>query len=83
MRHLWRFAASESCGTCVPCRLGTLRGLDLAERLADDDVRPEDGAELDRLLNALDRGSLCAFGSGVPTSVRSLLRVFRQELEPW
>jgi NADH:ubiquinone oxidoreductase subunit F (NADH-binding)/NADH:ubiquinone oxidoreductase subunit E len=83
MRHLWRFAASESCGTCVPCREGTRRGLDLAERLAADDARPQDGAELGRLLNALDRGSLCAFGSGVPASVRSLLRVCRQELEPW
>ena len=31
-RHFWRFAASESCGTCAPCRLGTRRGLELAER---------------------------------------------------
>jgi NADH:ubiquinone oxidoreductase subunit F (NADH-binding)/NADH:ubiquinone oxidoreductase subunit E len=83
MRHFWRFAASESCGTCVPCRQGTRRGLDLAERLAADDARPQDGAELGRLLNALDRGSLCAFGSGVPASVRSLLRVCRQEFAPW
>ncbi len=30
-RHFWRFAASESCGTCAPCRLGTRRGLELAE----------------------------------------------------
>jgi NADH:ubiquinone oxidoreductase subunit F (NADH-binding)/NADH:ubiquinone oxidoreductase subunit E len=83
MRHLWRFTASESCGACVPCREGTRRGLHLAERLADDVARPQDGAELDRLLNALDRGSLCAFGKGVPRPVRSLLRVCRQELQPW
>ncbi len=83
MRELWRFAASESCGACVPCREGTRRGLDLAERLAADDARPQDGAELGRLLNALDRGSLCAFGSGVPAPVRSLLRVFRREFEAW
>jgi NADH-quinone oxidoreductase subunit F len=30
-RHFWRFAASESCGTCVPCRLGTRQGVELAE----------------------------------------------------
>jgi NADH:ubiquinone oxidoreductase subunit F (NADH-binding)/NADH:ubiquinone oxidoreductase subunit E len=83
MRHLWRFAASESCGACVPCREGTRRGLNLAERLADDVARPQDRAELGRLLNALDRGSLCAFGKGVPGPVRTLLRVCRQELEPW
>jgi len=83
IRHLWRFAASESCGTCVPCREGTRRGLDLADRLAAGDARPQDRAEVGRLLNALDRGSLCAFGSGVPRPVRSLLRVCRQELEPW
>jgi NADH:ubiquinone oxidoreductase subunit F (NADH-binding)/NADH:ubiquinone oxidoreductase subunit E len=83
MRDLWRFAASESCGACVPCRQGTQRGLELAERLAASDARLQDAAELGRLLNALDRGSLCGFGSGVPASVRSLVRVCRQELEPW
>ncbi len=83
MRHLWRFAASESCGTCVPCREGTRRGLDVTERLAAGDARLQDRADLNRLLGALDRGSLCAFGSGIPAAVRSLLRVCPQEFEPW
>ena len=37
-RHFWGFAASESCGTCAPCRLGTRRGLERAEGRGDPDV---------------------------------------------
>ncbi|MFY1674592.1 NAD(P)H-dependent oxidoreductase subunit E [Plantactinospora sp. WMMB334] len=34
LRHEWSFGAAESCGACTPCRVGTRRGLELAERLA-------------------------------------------------
>ncbi|MCY9783442.1 NAD(P)H-dependent oxidoreductase subunit E [Nocardiopsis sp. EMB25] len=81
LRHTWTFAASESCGACVPCRVGTRRGLELAERIggAAEDV---DGvlAEQDRLAEVMAVGSLCAFGRGVPGAVRSLVRVYHDEL---
>jgi formate dehydrogenase iron-sulfur subunit len=72
LRHFWRFAAGESCGTCVPCRLGTRRGLELA---ADD---PEASAleELAGPMAAMERASLCAFGRAVPPVVRSIERVY-------
>jgi NADH:ubiquinone oxidoreductase subunit F (NADH-binding) len=70
-RHFWRFAASESCGTCAPCRLGTRRGLELAEKGAS-----EPAAGTDEMLTAMERGSLCAFGRGVPPVVRSIERVY-------
>jgi NADH:ubiquinone oxidoreductase subunit F (NADH-binding)/NADH:ubiquinone oxidoreductase subunit E len=72
LRHFWRFAASESCGTCVPCRLGTSRGLDRA--LAAPDASALD--ELPQSLDAMERASLCAFGRAVPPVVRSIERVY-------
>lgn len=67
--HLFEFAASESCGNCAPCRIGTTQ---LASR--------KSAASLERLLTTLELGSLCGFGQGVPRPIRDLLREFPQEL---
>jgi NADH:ubiquinone oxidoreductase subunit F (NADH-binding)/NADH:ubiquinone oxidoreductase subunit E len=74
-RHFWRFAASESCGTCAPCRLGTRRGLELAEGGGD----PDAAGAVDEMLATMERGSLCAFGRGVPPVVRSIDRVYGKQ----
>jgi NADH:ubiquinone oxidoreductase subunit F (NADH-binding)/NADH:ubiquinone oxidoreductase subunit E len=74
LRHVWSFAASESCGACVPCRVGTQRGVEIAESARVD------RAVQDRLLDVMADASLCAFGRGVSGSVRSLVRVYRDEL---
>ena len=66
LRHLWQFAASESCGACTPCREGTRRGT------ADPDGSSADAD----LLEVMAVASLCPFGRGVPRAVRSLRRVF-------
>ncbi len=78
--HVWRFAADESCGTCFPCRIGSRRGLEIAERAAAGEPRPEDAAELEAVMRAMHDGGLCGFGQGVPASVRSLIRVYGDEL---
>jgi NADH-quinone oxidoreductase subunit F len=78
LRHFWRFAASESCGTCVPCRLGTRRGLELA-------TSEPDASALEALagpMEAMERASLCAFGSGVPPVVRSIERAYGGQPTP-
>jgi len=80
LRHMWEFAVSESCGACAPCRVGTRRGAELAERIGPDGGDPASAAELERLMDVMAEASLCAFGRGVPGSVRSLLRVYRDEL---
>jgi NADH:ubiquinone oxidoreductase subunit F (NADH-binding)/NADH:ubiquinone oxidoreductase subunit E len=74
LRHIWRFAASESCGTCAPCRIGTRRGLEAAERGATGAVADEG------LLETMRLGSLCAFGRSVPQAVRSARRAYAGEL---
>jgi NADH:ubiquinone oxidoreductase subunit F (NADH-binding) len=71
-RHFWRFAASESCGTCAPCRLGTQRGLERTEGRGD----PDAATAFEEMLEAMERGSLCAFGRSVPPVVRSIERVY-------
>ena len=78
LRHVWRFAAIESCGTCAPCRIGSDRGVGLAERVLAGDASAL--AEQQPLLATLETASMCAFGRGVPGSIRSLLRVYAAEL---
>ncbi|WP_406054678.1 NAD(P)H-dependent oxidoreductase subunit E [Kribbella sp. NBC_00889] len=77
LRHVWRFAAAESCGECSPCRVGTSRGLRLSELDATTDVVR---ARSD-VLRTLASGSLCAFGRRVPAAIRSVVEVYG--LEGW
>jgi NADH:ubiquinone oxidoreductase subunit F (NADH-binding)/NADH:ubiquinone oxidoreductase subunit E len=74
-RHLLRFGAHESCGKCFPCRIGLQR----AHALFASDAAIE-RARLEELLEALELGSLCAHGGGMPAPIRSLLRWFPDEL---
>lgn len=68
-RHLFAFAATESCGACTPCRVGTAQ-LVSRETLAD----------LSRLLDTLELGSMCGFGQAVPRPLRDLLQHFPDEM---
>lgn len=68
LRHVWEFAAAESCGACTPCRESTRRGAaDPATASADSPM-----------LTVMEHASLCAFGRRVPAAVRSL-----NALEGW
>ena len=82
LRHVWRFAADESCGTCAPCRVGSRRGLELAGRIAAGDATGADLDLHDDLLDTMATASLCAFGQSVPQPVRGLLRIFPELSRP-
>ena len=77
LRHIWRFAAAESCGECSPCRVGTNRAL----RLADLDATTDVVRARSDVLRTLASGSLCAFGRRVPAAIRSVVEVYG--LEGW
>ncbi|CAL9657478.1 Ion-translocating oxidoreductase complex subunit C [Streptomyces sp. enrichment culture] len=77
LRHIWQFAAAESCGACSPCRVGSRRGLELA--CAGTPPGPEWG----RLSRVLAEASLCAFGRRVPPAVHSLARAYGGRLAGW
>lgn len=72
LRGWLRFMASESCGRCAPCSLGSRRALDLA---GDPGLRAARD-ELARLLDVIATASLCAFGQGIPRPVRRLVELF-------
>jgi NADH:ubiquinone oxidoreductase subunit F (NADH-binding)/NADH:ubiquinone oxidoreductase subunit E len=74
-RHLLHFGADESCGKCFPCRIGLRRA---HEMFAADAPVGRDGFE--ELLEALELGSLCAHGGGMPAPLRSLIAHFPDEL---
>jgi NADH:ubiquinone oxidoreductase subunit F (NADH-binding) len=82
LRHVWRFLAEESCGTCFPCRIGTRRGYELAQRTGAGPLSDADAALQDELLDTMGAASLCAFGRGAPMPVRSLMEIFADELAP-
>ncbi len=70
--HWLRFMRDESCGKCVPCRLGSQRALELARTARGDGDR----RELQRLLEVMAEGSLCAFGQEIPGPLRAMLERF-------
>ena len=80
--HLLGFAASESCGKCFPCRLGTKRGHELVIKALKSDCKI-DKYLFDDLLNTLEKGSLCAHGGGIPLPVRNAMEYFKTELDQY
>ena len=80
IEHLFDFAAYESCGKCFPCRLGTKRGQELAEKALTSDYKIDRKLFTD-LLTTLEQGSLCAHGGGIPLPVRNALQYFDDELK--
>lgn len=82
IEHLFEFASNESCGKCFPCRLGTKRAHELSVKAIRSDYKI-DRQLFDDLLNTLEKGSLCAHGSGIPLPVRNALQYFESELEKY
>ncbi|MDX3099954.1 NAD(P)H-dependent oxidoreductase subunit E [Nonomuraea angiospora] len=77
LRHVWAFAAAESCGACSPCRVGSRRGLEQVR----SGVPP--GEAYTGMLNVMSEASLCAFGRRLPHAVRSLVRAYGDRLRGW
>ena len=80
IEHLFEFTADESCGKCFPCRLGSVRGQEMFAKAQASDYKI-DKQLLDDLLEALEKGSLCALGGGVPLPIKNALTYFGEELE--
>jgi NADH-quinone oxidoreductase subunit F len=75
------FTAEESCGKCVPCRIGTTRMLEILERITAGEGEPEDIERLQQLSEDVIEGSLCQLGGSAPNPVLTMIRYFRDELE--
>jgi NADH-quinone oxidoreductase subunit F len=80
-RYFLEFTQRESCGKCVPCRIGTRKMLDLLEAIATGHGKPSDLQELEELALMVKSSSLCGLGQTAPNPVLTTLRYFREEYE--
>jgi len=71
----------ESCGKCVPCRIGTRRMLEMLTKITRGEGKPEDIDRLARLGEMVAQTSLCGLGQTAPNPVLSTIRHFRGEYE--
>ncbi|MEM1410865.1 MAG: NADH-ubiquinone oxidoreductase-F iron-sulfur binding region domain-containing protein [Pseudomonadota bacterium] len=80
-RFAMEFCAIESCGKCTPCRVGSVRGVEIIDRIRAGD-QPELHLELlDELCDTMVDGSLCAMGGLTPAPVRSALKHFPEDFQ--
>lgn len=78
-RYFLRFLEEESCGKCLPCRLGLKGMLEFLDGFAQGRGKPEDIEELQSLAQAIVDGSLCGLGGTAPNPVLTSIRYFRDE----
>ena len=73
------FTVDESCGKCVPCRVGTRRMLEILNKITDGKGTVEDIAKLKELAFNIKQSALCGLGQTAPNPVLSTLRYFEDE----
>jgi NADH-quinone oxidoreductase subunit F len=80
-RFFLEFVQEESCGKCVPCRVGTKRMLEILERISEGHGEEGDIDKLIELGEQIRDTSLCGLGQTAPNPVLSTIRHFRHEYE--
>jgi formate dehydrogenase iron-sulfur subunit len=78
-RFAMEFCAVESCGKCTPCRVGSVRGVEVIDRIVAGQDREINFQVLEDLCDTMDKGSLCAMGGLTPMPVRSAVRHFHED----
>ncbi len=80
-RYFMEFCMDESCGKCVPCRVGTKMMHDLLQKICNDKGTSIDLERLEELAMYVKETSLCGLGASAPNPLLSTLRHFRHEYE--
>lgn len=75
------FCVDESCGKCVPCRVGTVQIRKKLDKMLAGQATAADLAHLERLCRTVKNTSLCGLGQSAPNPVLSTLTYFRHEYE--
>jgi bidirectional [NiFe] hydrogenase diaphorase subunit len=78
-KYFQDFCREESCGKCVPCRVGTTQLYMLLDLITRGEATLEDLAQLERLAGIIQKTALCGLGQGAPNPIFSTLRYFRDE----
>jgi formate dehydrogenase iron-sulfur subunit len=77
--YAMEFCAIESCGKCTPCRIGAVRGVEVINKIRQNDRREEHVVLLRDLCDTMTAGSLCALGGMTPYPVMSALEHFPED----
>jgi NADH:ubiquinone oxidoreductase subunit F (NADH-binding)/(2Fe-2S) ferredoxin/Pyruvate/2-oxoacid:ferredoxin oxidoreductase delta subunit len=80
-RYFVNFTQEESCGKCVPCRLGTHQMLQILQDITSGGGSLDDIALLEEIGHSVRLGSLCGLGQTAPNPVLTTIRYFRDEYE--
>lgn len=78
-RFFMDFCKSESCGKCVPCRVGTTELTDLLDKFLKKEAKPSDFDLLKDMCEVVQDGSLCGLGQTAPNPVLSTIKYFEKE----
>jgi bidirectional [NiFe] hydrogenase diaphorase subunit len=78
-KYFMEFCMTESCGKCVPCRVGTAHMHSFLERMTDGTATARDLELLEELCDMVKHTSLCGLGQTAPNPVVSTLQYFREE----
>ncbi|MGI5970983.1 MAG: NADH-quinone oxidoreductase subunit NuoF [Oscillospiraceae bacterium] len=80
-RYFMDFIKDESCGKCVPCRIGTRRMLEILERITEGRGEEGDIELLEELAGTLKEAAMCGLGQTAANPILSTIRYFRDEYE--
>jgi NADP-reducing hydrogenase subunit HndC len=78
-RYFLRFLEEESCGKCMPCRLGLTRMREILDSFSEGHGSEKDIEDLLSLSEAIKDGALCALGSSAPNPVLTTINYFKEE----
>ncbi|MFY9843673.1 MAG: NuoF family protein [Terriglobales bacterium] len=78
-KYFMEFCMTESCGKCIPCRVGTYQLNELLARITRFEANAKDIALIEELSDLMKSTSLCGLGQSAPNPVLSTLRYFAQE----
>src|SRR5437016_8931646 len=76
-----KFYRNESCGKCVPCRVGSQKLVDMLTGWTQGKQNSTDLQALEDLSQALALTSICGLGQVVPAPIQSVMRHFRDEID--
>lgn len=78
-KYFLKFTSQESCGKCVPCRIGTTRILEILEKITRGEGEIKDLEILENLAHTVKNGSLCGLGQTAPNPVLTTIKYFKDE----
>jgi len=78
-RYFMSFTQDESCGKCIPCRVGTKQMLEIMEKIVAGEGTMDDLKTLEELALVVKNASLCGLGKTAPNPILSTIKYFKNE----